>query len=118
MTALKRKMSSGVGTTAVTIGGYVVPANVTATIIGMTVANVTSSEIGVSVRVKNQSGQTFYIVGGASAAIQGADVVPGGAIVIVGGMQKVILEAGDSVEVISSANNSADAIMSIAEIAN
>lgn len=41
-----------------------------------------------------------------------ATVLPGGAIVIVGGDQKVVLEAGDSITAYSSASSSADAAIS------
>lgn len=41
-----------------------------------------------------------------------ATVLPGGAIVIVGGDQKVVLEAGDSVTAYASGASSADAVVS------
>lgn len=44
--------------------------------------------------------------------VKDATVLPGGAIVIVGGDQKVVLEAGDSLTAYASASNSADAAIS------
>jgi hypothetical protein len=50
---------------------------------------------------------------GASAfLVKDATVLPGGAIVIVGGDQKVVLEAGDTVTAYASASNAADAVVS------
>jgi hypothetical protein len=46
-----------------------------------------------------------------------AAVVPvGGSLVIVGGDQKVVLEAADVVSVVTSAAASADAVLSVLEI--
>ena len=41
-----------------------------------------------------------------------ATVLPGGALAIVGGDQKVVLEAGDTITAYASASNSADAVAS------
>jgi hypothetical protein len=44
--------------------------------------------------------------------VKDATVLPGGALAIVGGDQKLVLEAGDSVTAYASAGTSADAIVS------
>jgi hypothetical protein len=44
--------------------------------------------------------------------VKDATVLPGGAIVIVGGDQKVVLEAGDSITAYASAGTSVDAVIS------
>jgi hypothetical protein len=44
--------------------------------------------------------------------VKEATVLPGGALVVVGGDQKVVLEAGDAITAYASAGTSADAIVS------
>ena len=48
--------------------------------------------------------------------IKRATIAPGGALVPIGGDQKVVLEAGDYMRVQTSANSSADVIVSVLEI--
>ena len=54
-------------------------------------------------------GSDFYL-------IKNAVIPVGGAIVPVGGEQKVVLQTGNLVKVLSSAATSADAILSVLEI--
>jgi hypothetical protein len=49
--------------------------------------------------------------------LQGATISNGGALVPVGGDQKVVMEAGDYMQVQTSVANSADVIVSVLEIA-
>lgn len=93
-TALQNVYSAGVGTQA--------------TLIGMTIANIIPSPVTANVIVS--SGGTNYFM------IQGATIAPGGALVPIGGDQKVVLEAGDFMQVQMSAANSADVIVSVLEI--
>ena len=76
--------------------------------IGLTCANTTSAAITVDVQHNDGSNDTYVV--------KGATVPAGGSLVVVGGDQKVVLEAGDSVKVTSSAATSCDVIMSILEI--
>jgi hypothetical protein len=55
------------------------------------------------------SGSDFYI-------IKNAVIPVGGALVPIGGEQKVVLEAGDAIKVISNNASSADVIVSVLEI--
>ncbi len=103
----KRFLSSGIGTAATAIGAYVVPANNTATIIGLSVSNTSITDVDVSINV-DASGVDYFIV-------KNAPIPSGGALVAVGGDQKVVLEAGDSIEVTSNVSSSVDAVMSILE---
>lgn len=82
-----------------------VSAGSSATLIGLSIANTVSTAITVSAKL-NKSG------GGSAFLVKDATVLPGGAIVIVGGDQKVVLEAGDTVTSYASASNSADAVAS------
>lgn len=102
----KSKFSKSVGTSAATI--YTGPAATATTIIGMTVANTTSSAITVDVYVTS-SAVAYYLV-------KGATVPVGGSLVPIGGDQKVVIETGAEVKVVSSAASSADVVMSILEI--
>ena len=104
----KRKLSRNVGTSAVTVGSYTVPANTQVTIIGLTCSNKTASAITVDVALHD--GSNDYLM------IKGGTVPSGGSLIVVGGDQKVVLETGDSVKVTSSAASSSDVIMGILEI--
>jgi len=100
----KNYVSQQVGTSAATI----VTASTATTVIGMTVANVTASPITVSVYIVVSS-DTYYLV-------KDAIIPVGGSLVPIGGDQKLVLENGDSLRVISSAATSADVIASVLEI--
>lgn len=103
-----RKTSRNIGTTATTVGSYTVGASTATTVIGLTCANTTSAAITVDVQHNDGTNDTYVV--------KGATVPAGGSLVVVGGDQKVVLEAGDSVKVTSSAATSCDVIMSILEI--
>lgn len=100
----KNYVSASVGTTPVSL----VTASTATTVIGMTVANTSASPITVSVYLTT-GGSDYYIV-------KNATVATGGALVPVGGDQKVVLETGDVLKVVSSASTSADVIASVLEI--
>lgn len=82
-----------------------VSAGATATLIGMSLANTGATAITVSAKLNKSGGSSAFLV-------KDATVLPGGALVIVGGDQKVVLEAGDTVTSYSSVANQADAIVS------
>jgi hypothetical protein len=88
---------------------YVAPAATQSTIIGMTIGNTTASPISANVTVV--SGGTSYFM------LQNAIISNGGALVPIGGDQKLVMEAGDYMQVQTSATNSADVIVSVLEIA-
>lgn len=102
----KNSALASVGTTAATL--YTAPSLTTTTIIGLTVANTTMTPITIGIYL-TISGSDFYI-------IKNAVIPVGGALVPVGGEQKVVLEAGDAIKVVSSAAASADVIVSVLEI--
>jgi hypothetical protein len=77
----------------------------THTIIGLTIANIAAANIAVSVKVNKADSTSGFVV-------KDATVLPGGTIVIVGGDQKLVLEAGDQLVAYASASASADAIIS------
>ncbi len=104
----KNGVSVNIGTseTAILTGG----SGKQTTVIGLSVANITSSAITVDVRLTDTSASaTGYL-------IKGATVNAGASIVVVGGDQKIVVEATDVLKVTSSASTSADAIVSYVEI--
>ena len=102
----KNYFSKNVGTTAASV--YTGPSATATTVIGLTIANTTSSNITVDVYITS-SAVDYYLV-------KGATVPVGGALVPVGGDQKVVIETGDILKVVSSAATSADVTLSVLEI--
>ena len=92
--------------------GSVIPnATTTQTIIGMTISNVTSQVINVSVKMFLSSTETFIV--------KDAPIPTGGSLVVVGGDQKVVLfhngTNGNQIKVRSNVANSINVIMSYLE---
>lgn len=87
---------------------YTAGAGVQATIIGMTIANTTDAPISANVTITSD-GTDFFMV-------RNAIIATGGALVPIGGDQKVVLEANDFLRVQTSSANSADVIVSVLEI--
>ena len=104
----KNSITGSIGTTGVI--AYTVPALTTTTVIGVNVANVVSQNISVSVTLRDSSAsKTVYLV-------KDALIIQGSSTVLVGGEQKVVMEAGDYLTVTSSVANSADVIVSVLEL--
>lgn len=78
------------------------------TVIGMSVANITTSPVTVDVYI-TISAANYYLV-------KAATVPVGGSLVPIGGDQKLVLESGDALKVVSSAASSVDVIVSTLEI--
>jgi len=105
----KNSVLKAAGTTAQ--NAYAAGAGVQATIIGMTIANITNSPISANVILtcSGAAAPNVYLV-------RDATISPGGALVPIGGDQKLVLEAGDYLAVNTSVASSADVITSILEI--
>jgi uncharacterized protein (UPF0212 family) len=103
----KNKLGVGVGTSESSV--YTVPSSTTTTVIGLSVANVTGSNITVDIRVYDSSANSHAYV------IKTGAVFTGGTLVAVGGDQKLVLEAADIIKVVASASSSADVIISYME---
>ena len=102
----KNFLSKSVGTSPATI--YTCPSATQTTVIGLSVANITASPITTDVYLTSSAVDYYLIKSG---------VVPvGGALVVVGGDQKVVLEAADELKVVTSAATSGDVIASVLEI--
>jgi hypothetical protein len=104
----KNSIKGPAGTGGLT--AYTCPAGTSATVIGVNVANILTQNINVDVEITdNSAGVTKYL-------IKGALIVPGSSAVLVGGEQKIVLEANDVITVTSSVNSSADVVISVLEI--
>lgn len=102
----KNQFAKNVGTSAATV--YTCPAATQTTIIGLSVANTSNGTITTDAYITSGGADNYLI--------RNATVPVGSSLVIVGGDQKVVLEAGDVLRVLTSAANSADVVCSILEI--
>lgn len=102
----KSFFNKNVGTSAATV--YTCPAATQSTIIGLSVANTLSSPITTDAYI-TRSAVDYYLV-------ETATVPVGSALVIVGGDQKVVLQVGDVLKVVTSVAASADVACSLLEI--
>ena len=110
----KQKSSANVQNFA-NVGDYSVPTGCVATVIGMTLANMSNTGLTVDVQVNKG------INGGVSniSILKDVPIPVGGSLVVVGGDQKVVLEVNQSMQVNvtsrASAPGNVDAVMSILE---
>jgi len=103
----KSATATAVGTSPATI--LTGPVGTQTTAIGLTVANITTSQILISVQLDKNVGDNIYI-------IKDAPVPVGSAIVPIGGDQKLVIEASDVLKVTSDTASSADVTLSYLEI--
>ena len=90
-----------------------VPTGSQITLIGMTVANITSSVISVGVKLINGSDETWIV--------KDAPIATGGSLLLCGGDQKICLQfvtggVGDTLSVVSNTANSTHVTLSYLEI--
>ena len=104
-----RKFSTNIGTTATAVGGYQVLLDVQTTAIGLSLANVSASQVTATVTLNTQAGDTVHI-------IKDAPIPSGGALIPIGGDMKVVMEHNDQIKVTSDTASSIDAILDILEI--
>jgi hypothetical protein len=103
----KNKTVTGIGTSANSV--YTAGSGVTATIVGLTCANITTSDCKVSVQVTDTSASVT------SHVVKNAPVPTEGSLIVAGGNQKIVLETGDILKVTASAASSIDVMLSILE---
>ncbi len=109
--AFKSKVTPSIGLSAApTTVSDTVSANTAHTIIGFSLANITTSTITISAKLNKGASSAFIV--------KDATVLAGGTIVLVGGDQKVVLEAGDTLTAYCSASSSCDAIVSYLSASN
>ena len=99
-------VNKDVGTSAATV--VTVGAATQTTIIGLDIANTTTSPITADVYI-TRSAVNYYL-------IKGATVPVGSSLVVVGGDQKVVLITSDVLKVVTSAAASADVVTSVLNI--
>jgi hypothetical protein len=104
----KRKLSRDIGNVAASVGSYTVASDTTVVVVGLTVCNTTGAAVNTSIYIDDGANDTYII--------KDAPIPGGGSLVAIGGDQKVILETGDSIKVVSDAVSSLDVTMSIMEI--
>jgi hypothetical protein len=92
----RRYTSNAVGTSAATL----FTANSYDTVIGISVSNITSSAINVDVYI-NDGANDIYLV-------KDAPITAGGALQVVDGGAKFVVESGDALKVVSDTASSAD----------
>lgn len=104
-----RKLSNNIGTSNVVIGSYTIGASAVAVVIGLSLSNRSSNSINASVYLSTNANANVFV-------IKDAPIPQGGALVAVGGDQKIVMSEGDKIVASSSENDSLDAIMSVLEI--
>ena len=102
----KSNLSANLVTTGNTV--YTCPAATQTTLIGLSVANKSAGTITANAYITRSA--VDY------ALIASAPILSGSTLVIVGGDQKVVLQASDVLKVVASANGSADCVASLLEI--
>ena len=113
--AFKLKTFDGSGTAADTdMLIFKGQASTQTTIIGMSIANISTSQILVSVNIESDTSDTETNAN--VFVIKDAPIPVGGTLVPIGGDQKVVLLATDVLKVTSDTANSADTTLSILEI--
>ena len=105
--AFKNRTLRAVGTSPTDVGAVVASSTET-TLIGMTLANITSGVISVTATLHDGSNTTHIV--------KDAPIPTGGSLILLGGDQKVVLMTGDKVIVTSNTASSVDVIMSFLEI--
>lgn len=110
--AFLSETDTGIGTSPATV--FTCPSATQTTIIGLSVANIQTSQILVDVQL-DASGRTS----GAEDSVylvKAAPIPVGGALVVIGGDQKVVMEPGDAIKVTSDTAASADVVLSHLDI--
>lgn len=106
----KSYVTPSIGTSANTVYNPTTT-GIQSTVIGMTVAN--RLTVPISIDVQLDKGGTGTNVG---YVIKNGIVGVGGAIIVVGGDQKLVIEKDDKLKVTSNTASSADSTMSVLEI--
>ena len=103
----KSNVALNVETTGNTV--YTCPGATQTTLIGMTLSNKSAGTVTANVFL-TRSAVDYSI-------ISNAPIISGSTLVPIGGDQKVVLQAADTLKVTVSANNAVDTIVSLLEIA-
>lgn len=104
----RRLTSRGVGTTATRVGGYTVPVDGVAIVIGMSIANVLTSVVNATLQHSDGTNLTNIV---AAVPLQ-----PSQSLAPAGEVNKVVLQAGDGLFATSGTASGLDVLVSILEI--
>lgn len=104
----KNYFAGSVGTSPVDV--YTVPSSTSTTVIGLSISNLITTPISANVMVFNSAASNTLFM------VKNATIAPGGALVPVGGDQKLVLEAGDKLQIQTGTATSADVILSVLEV--
>ena len=96
---------SSIGTSNTTV----LSASTTTTVIGFSISNTISTPVTASAILSKSGGSSVYI-------IKDAPVPTGGALIIVGGDQKIVMKSGDTLKVSANTASSVDTIISTLEM--
>jgi|TARA_R100001460_G_scaffold77756_1_gene118676 hypothetical protein len=103
----KNKVNSGANTSAnALVNVYTTPTSTTTVVIGLTLANTTTSQI--TADIKLNAGQTVFLA-------KNIPIPSGSSFEYMGG-NKIIMQAGHTLQVSSNTANSLDTVASIMEI--
>ena len=105
--AFKNRTLRAVGTSPTDVGAVVASSTET-TLIGMTLANITSGVINVTATLHDGTNTTHIV--------KDAPIPTGGTLILLGGDQKVVLNVGHKIIITSNTASSVDVIMSFLEI--
>jgi hypothetical protein len=101
---LRTKSNIGIVTTAV----YTVPASTTTVVIGITLANISSSNVNAGIGISRVSSDNISL-------LKNAPIPYGSSLEFMGG-NKIVLETTDIINIVSDTANSIDAAITIMEI--
>lgn len=93
-------------------GAYTVGSSTQATVIGLSISNVTASSVDVDIALAT----TMANITNDISICSNLPLPSGATVVLVGGSSKLVLTTGDLIKVKSSAASSLDVIMSVLEI--
>lgn len=93
-------------------GAYTVGADTQATVIGLSVSNVTTSSVDIDIALAT----TMANITNDISICSNLPLPSGSTVVLVGGSSKLVLTTGDMIKIKSSATASLDVVMSILEI--
>lgn len=104
----KNRVGTAIGTTLTDV--YQVPSGSYATLIGLSLANLTEATLFASVKLFDNSQNLGVFI------VKSIPIPPNSTIVVVGGDQKIILESLDKIQVQSDQAASVDVILSSLEV--
>ena len=96
---------SSIGTSNTTV----LTATTTTTVIGFSMSNTTTLPITASAILSKSGGSSVFVV-------KNAPIPSGGALVLVGGDQKIVMKTGDTLKVSANTASSVDTIISTLEM--